>query len=67
MNIKNYVPGEVRLDQARYRARAAFGKAKVIVEAPASDAYREGWERVFGKRYTVTEVHGAKPSAIRER
>lgn len=47
---KNYVPGEVRLDQARHRARKAFGKEKIIVTAPTSDAYREGWERIFGKR-----------------
>lgn len=52
MNLKNYVPPEVRLDQARHKARKAYGKEKVIVTAPASDAYREGWERTFGKGKT---------------
>lgn len=49
----------------------------------ATKAYRDGWERVFGKKpepiqirvrpaircgpIPTLEVHGAKPSAIRER
>lgn len=46
MNIKNYVPGEVRLDQARHKARAAFGRGRVIVNAPESEAYRRNFDLI---------------------
>ncbi len=48
MAPKQIVPGEVRLDQARHQARKAFGRGRIVVNLGASDAYREGWERIFG-------------------
>ncbi len=50
MNLKNFVPAEVRLDQARHKARKAFGRERIVVNLGASDAYRAGWDRIFGKK-----------------
>lgn len=36
---------------------------KFSVAAPGTDAYRDGWDRVFGKRCTVQSVFASCDSA----
>ncbi len=61
MNHKLLVPAAVRLDQARHKAKRAYGRHRIVVSNGTSDTYRENISRVdFSdapwRRKKVTEV-----------
>lgn len=58
MNLKNFVPSEVRLDQARHKARKAYGRNRIVVNQGASEAYRQNIERVDFSDAPWRQNHG---------
>ncbi len=50
MNHKLLVPAAVRLDQARHKAKRAYGRHRIVVSNGTSDTYRENYDRIFRKK-----------------
>jgi len=50
VNLKNVVPSEVRLDQARHKARKAYGRQRIMITSGDSETYRVNWDAIWGDR-----------------